>query len=173
MLVTGPGRKARVGVRFYGRNHLQPEWTQDGHAPIRRTRCARCGVKLPEGGFDNDRKYCSQLCASPAYKSGAGKWGVVVSRAEHVALKAAQSQRTKRERIELYDLREEHWRNDYHKRLRSKRRAKARAGRQCPACGTVFDADRADAKFCSRRCQQNAWQREKRTARAFKCAEVD
>lgn len=37
----------------------QPEWTQDGHSPVERTRCIRCGWKLPEG----HRMFCSPACA--------------------------------------------------------------------------------------------------------------
>lgn len=37
----------------------QPEWTQDGFAPIERAHCIRCFSPLPEGHF----KFCSALCA--------------------------------------------------------------------------------------------------------------
>ncbi|MDR4306967.1 hypothetical protein IHQ68_10090 [Chelatococcus sambhunathii] len=36
----------------------QPEWTQDGHSPIERTRCVRCGSPLPE----DHTKFCGRLC---------------------------------------------------------------------------------------------------------------
>ena len=38
----------------------QPEWTQDGHAPIERESCIRCRKPLPEGHW----KFCSELCTS-------------------------------------------------------------------------------------------------------------
>lgn len=37
----------------------QPEYTQDGVVVFERTRCIRCGWKLPDG----HHKYCSSICA--------------------------------------------------------------------------------------------------------------
>lgn len=36
----------------------QPEYTQDGHAPRTRERCARCAKPLPEGNY----RWCSDVC---------------------------------------------------------------------------------------------------------------
>ncbi|RIK96976.1 MAG: hypothetical protein DCC74_08975 [Proteobacteria bacterium] len=41
----------------------QPEWTQEGFAPVLRTRCAHCGRQLPEIDGTN-RIYCSEVCSS-------------------------------------------------------------------------------------------------------------
>lgn len=40
----------------------QPEWTQDGHAPVERFYCAnpKCHKPLPEGHY----KFCSRICAT-------------------------------------------------------------------------------------------------------------
>jgi hypothetical protein len=41
----------------------QPEYTQDGFAPILRTRCAHCGRPLPDS--DGTRRiHCSSVCAN-------------------------------------------------------------------------------------------------------------
>lgn len=55
-------------------------------------------------------------------------------------------------------------------------RAAARAGRSCVECGKPMTPSRSDARYCSRRCQQGAWQKRKRAekqARGFKCEAVD
>jgi hypothetical protein len=48
----------RIGARRPSWQQGQPEWAQEGFSPISRTRCVRCGTKLPEGHW----KFCSQLC---------------------------------------------------------------------------------------------------------------
>lgn len=50
----------QIGARRPTWKEGQPEWTQDGFAPIERTRCIRCRSLL-EGA---QTKYCSDLCAS-------------------------------------------------------------------------------------------------------------
>ncbi|WP_375160354.1 hypothetical protein [Bradyrhizobium sp. RDT46] len=48
----------QLGVQRPTWKEGQPECTQDGFAPIERTRCLRCSGPLPEG---HDR-FCSKLC---------------------------------------------------------------------------------------------------------------
>ncbi|MBN7776708.1 hypothetical protein JYP49_05540 [Nitratireductor aquimarinus] len=50
----------RIGAQRPSWKEGQPEYTQDGFAPIERTRCVRCHGRLPEGHF----KYCSDVCAT-------------------------------------------------------------------------------------------------------------
>lgn len=45
----------------------QPEWAQDGFAPILRTRCVRCHTPLPEG----HTKYCSDVCGQAHFDNQA------------------------------------------------------------------------------------------------------
>jgi hypothetical protein len=48
----------RVGAQRPTWLQGQPEWANEGFAPILRTRCIRCSARLPEGHW----KFCSQLC---------------------------------------------------------------------------------------------------------------
>ncbi|MGM0561060.1 MAG: hypothetical protein ACQETX_08345 [Pseudomonadota bacterium] len=48
----------RLGVTRPTWKAGQPEYTQDGHSPIERTRCKRCHRQLPDGHY----KWCSNLC---------------------------------------------------------------------------------------------------------------
>jgi hypothetical protein len=48
----------RIGAQRPTWQQGQPEWAQEGFAPILRTRCVRCRSPLPEGHL----KFCSQLC---------------------------------------------------------------------------------------------------------------
>lgn len=48
----------RIGAKRPTWQQGQPEWAQEGFAPILRTRCIRCRTPLPEG----HTKFCSQLC---------------------------------------------------------------------------------------------------------------
>lgn len=50
----------RVGARRPSWKEGQPEWTQDGFAPIERTRCVNCGGRLPEENL----KFCSRICTT-------------------------------------------------------------------------------------------------------------
>lgn len=49
----------RLGAKRPTWKEGQEEWTQDGYAPIERTRCLRCHGQLDEGQL----KYCGRLCA--------------------------------------------------------------------------------------------------------------
>lgn len=49
----------RIGAYRPSWKEGQPEYTQDGVVVFERTRCIRCGWKLPEG----HHKYCSSICA--------------------------------------------------------------------------------------------------------------
>ena len=49
----------QLGVQRPTWKEGQPEFTQDGFAPILRTRCVHCGGRLPE----EDRKFCSEICS--------------------------------------------------------------------------------------------------------------
>ena len=49
----------RIGAERPSWKEGQPELTQDGHSPYLRTRCIRCGWKLPDGHL----KFCSAFCA--------------------------------------------------------------------------------------------------------------
>lgn len=51
-----------IGARRPSWAQGQPSWTEDGHAPIPRERCARCARPLPE----DRRKYCSDVCRNSA-----------------------------------------------------------------------------------------------------------
>lgn len=136
----------------------QPEWTEDGFSPIERTRCVHCGGSLPEG----HTKFCDSVCSIAHRRQGAAKWGETMSRVERLSAWAAQTAKTKKERMEAYGITSQDWRNAYHSTLRSERRAEARGSRECRGCGKPFAAERNDAQYCSKRCQQNSWQQRKR-----------
>jgi predicted nucleic acid-binding Zn ribbon protein len=51
-----------VGAKRPTHMQGQPEYTQDGHVPRTRERCAKCGKPLPEGNY----KYCGPVCAIAA-----------------------------------------------------------------------------------------------------------
>lgn len=53
----------RIGAQRPNWQQGQPEWTQDGFAPILRTRCVHCGRPLPESDGTN-RIYCSEACSN-------------------------------------------------------------------------------------------------------------
>lgn len=48
----------------------QPEWTQDGHAPLTRERCKRCAKPLPPENF----VYCGSVCAQAAKNESKRRW---------------------------------------------------------------------------------------------------
>lgn len=47
-------------------------------------------------------------------------------------------------------------------RHRGAPRLAARANRTCENCGNKFTLSKSNARYCSRRCQQGAWQKRKR-----------
>jgi hypothetical protein len=50
----------RSGARWPTWKEAQPEYTQDGHAPVERTFCVQCSRPLPEG----HTKFCGRLCSN-------------------------------------------------------------------------------------------------------------
>lgn len=48
----------------------QPEWTQEGVALVERTRCIRCGWKLPP----ENRKFCGPVCFSAHHNALARRY---------------------------------------------------------------------------------------------------
>jgi predicted nucleic acid-binding Zn ribbon protein len=65
----------------------QPEWTQPGIIAQSRTRCVRCGWKLPEG----HQKYCSPQCAANYKADIARKADRMASNAKQAAYYAQWS----------------------------------------------------------------------------------
>ncbi|MET0942003.1 MAG: hypothetical protein ABWY13_11635 [Mesorhizobium sp.] len=143
----------------------QPGWTEEGFSPVGYTRCIQCGKPLPESRGDYGRKYCSSFCHDAHYKHGAGKWGETTDRAIYLAFMAAKTEKTRRERTEAYGLEGERWRNGYHKKLRSERRAAVRAELRCQVCNErLAHLSRADARYCSKHCQMIAYNARKSQA---------
>jgi len=139
----------------------QPEWTQDGHAPVERTRCVRCGVKMPPAGNGNDRKFCSYLCRNAHNLAVAKISGERVSRAEYFARKATETKR-RREESE-WDCEEcgkafvPRWRTAIHQRFCSPacKYASMRLPKKvCANCGTDFQPPTSHHKFCGRECSE-------------------
>jgi hypothetical protein len=67
----------------------QPEFTQDGYAPLTRERCARCAKPLPEGHL----KYCGPVCAQAARNDWKHKQDKEAVYAAAKAYRAAWSKR--------------------------------------------------------------------------------
>ena len=148
----------RLGAERPTWHQGQPEWTDDGFSPIERTRCVQCGNLLPESRGEYGRKFCDSACSEKYLKHGFRKFGEPTSRSGWVARVGTQAEKTKRDRMEVYDLREEHWRNDYHHHLRAERRAAVRADRRCQVCdASLGHLSRADARYCSKHCQMIAY----------------
>lgn len=87
----------RIGARRPTWNEGQPEWTQPGILALARSRCIRCGTKLPEGHF----KFCSDLCGTAFNQAKARQLDAEGSRARDAAYRAAWSaKQPKRECVE-------------------------------------------------------------------------
>jgi endogenous inhibitor of DNA gyrase (YacG/DUF329 family) len=105
----------------------QPEWTQDGFAPIDYYYCQRCGKPIPEDRkptAGQALKFCSKLCSDVVAARRSAISGERLTMAERLAAWAAQSKRTMQER-----------------------------SRHCDHCGRYFLTKRRDRKFCSPECQ--------------------
>lgn len=143
----------------------QPEWTQDGFAPVEYTRCQHCHGKIPpdRGSRNGPAKYCSDLCGQAAYARKAYRFEATVSRAEYLAELAARTAKTMRAEKDC-----EHcgkvFRPGYNiSRQRFCSRQCADAGkpnprrlpeRPCVGCGNMFKPRLADRKYCSSACYQ-------------------
>ena len=79
---------AQIGAVRPTYQQAQPEWTEEGFSPIRRTRCRRCCGKLPA---DSDASFCSTVCRSIHYAENAGKFGETQDRATWIACRQAET----------------------------------------------------------------------------------
>ena len=138
----------------------QPEWTQDGFAPIERTRCLNCGGRFSLEESQRQRKlYCSRSCATAVKAKRARASGERVSWAEFYAGLAAKKEKSLVQREQdcencgeaFVDL-------NYIKRRFCSRTCAGAAHRRplitctCARCGTPFETRRATKKFCSKAC---------------------
>jgi predicted nucleic acid-binding Zn ribbon protein len=80
---------SEVGAKRPTWRQGQPEFTQDGYAPLTRERCARCAKPLPEG----NRKYCGPLCAKAARNDWKHRQDKEAAYAATKAYRAAWSKR--------------------------------------------------------------------------------
>ncbi len=86
---------AQIGAVRPTYQQAQPEWTEEGFSPIRRTRCRCCDGKLPE---DSDASFCSKICASIHYAQTAQKFGEKQDRATYLARRQAETVERRRQR---------------------------------------------------------------------------
>lgn len=137
----------------------QPEWTQDGHSPIERTRCVNCGGNLPPAGNGNERKFCATHCRNACTLRVAKLSGERVSRAEHFARLAADKER----RIVDSERDCAYCERPFIPKYRSQRNqefcshecyyASTRLALQpCAQCGREFQPTKFRKKYCSTEC---------------------
>jgi hypothetical protein len=131
----------------------QPEYTQEGFAPIERVRCANCRNPMPPGpgylGGTRAKKYCSKLCRDVAAGNRRRLFGFRQTRAEYLAQAAVH---------------------------REKNRVERRIA--CEWCKIPFTPDdrrgkgkAAPQRFCSNSCAAR-WRNSQRKASKRRCDEV-
>lgn len=161
----------RIGAERPTWQQGQPEWTQEGYAPVERYFCAWCGSRMPEARNRNGvaKKYCSQLCGMAASHRKARVSGEQMSLAEYLAACAARTERTRRERARpckrcgkqftpaadrletaQYCSHECYW---------VARPAYKFEPRPCAVCGKLFSPGRSGAIYCSKACNMAACRR--------------
>jgi hypothetical protein len=84
----------RVGAKRPTWKEGQPAYTEDGFAPIERTRCIHCSGPIPEGRRAS-ALYCSVMCKNRFNADRTRKHGESVSKAEYLAQRAAQAKATR------------------------------------------------------------------------------
>lgn len=137
----------------------QPEYTQDGHSPIERTRCMNCGGNLPPPENGNERKYCSDICRVVYINRIARLSGERVSRAEYFARVATE----KKLRIEQLERDCEHCGKAFTPKFTNmvKQRycspqchydANRLPKKTCAHCGNEFQPRRGTQHFCGSTC---------------------
>ena len=151
----------QVGAERPTWRESQPEWTQDGYAPVERTRCINCGGKIPPATNGADRKYCSRTCGTVHLNRIAKISGDRVDRAEYLASKASDRENRSKQRDRERDC--EHCGKPFMARFgiaEMHRFCSPACGyadkrlptKDCAQCGTRFQPGTRAAKFCSIDC---------------------
>lgn len=143
----------------------QPEWTQDGHAPVERQRCAVCGNPMEPSHHTSPRIYCSDVCRTAAYRERARATREKQTRDEWKASVAAEKAQYRKQRERDCD----HCGKAFIRRIEkpmqrfcSKTCAdqsgdrRQLADRPCLHCGTMFRPKGDRSKYCSLRCSAAA-----------------
>ena len=116
----------RIGAARPTWEQGQPEWAQDGFAPVQRFFCSGCARPIPKDRTSRiglPVKYCSDLCMGAAYARKARRSGERMKSRQWIARCAARTRHTKEQMMV-----------------------------PCMHCGTDFVAKYHGQKFCSRRC---------------------
>lgn len=155
----------RIGARRPTWQEGQPEWAQDGYAPIERYYCERCGNPIPgdkETLNAHAVKYCSTFCRDNARSERKRLYGYQVSRAQWEAQWIARREEARAERGrpcdhcgKLFNPTESKQASGHTKRFCSRACYEAALGpRPCEVCGKPFVPARiASARICSPACQ--------------------
>ena len=124
----------RLGARRPTWDQGQPEYCEQGYAPIERIFCMNCGRRIPDDrgygprfGTTAPPKFCSDFCVTSFSRKRVRKSGERQKLAEYLARHAARTAQTKAER-----------------------------GGDCAHCGKHFETREMDAKYCSRECRDAA-----------------
>jgi hypothetical protein len=158
----------------------QPEWTQEGFAPIERFYCKSCARPIPEERRGRGAKFCSAFCCRVEHQRQRQRFGVRMTRAEYSAMLAARRADARQHRGrpcahcgQLFTLTESPKPNGHTNLYCSADcREKALAPRPCIVCGEMFTPTVwANALTCSRRCKgQYRWAKQRKTQPMRPCA---
>lgn len=149
----------RVGAVRPNWQQGQPEYTEDGHSPVERTRCVNCGGGLPPTTNGANRRFCGPVCRTVHANRIAKIHGERTSKAEYFAGLAADRDN----RIKQRERDCEHCGAAFIPKFgaaASQRFCSAACSsadkrlpmKDCAQCGTRFQPGKSAAKFCSIDC---------------------
>lgn len=167
----------------------QPEFTQDGHAPVDRKYCLHCSKPMkydPESWSPNARQFCSDFCRTSYRNQKISSIKRAVGRAELAATLIAIAAKRKDNRdiartVECEGCGRQFVReragqtgSRFCSRKCANTRKRAYPPRPCAQCGDAFSPAVANARYCSRLCNDRASRARKRAGGAaeFRCEEL-